>query len=692
MNSQKTLQKPILATALLALLLMQGCISPLDHRHQSLATSHSPALYSSKSDGGPLATSPFISEWQKFEDRIWVGNDMWAADITSWQIKSGKLICQTTEDDFRQLTLLARKVTPNNRSVSMSIILDNTSTVSQYGAAGFLLGIPPPNLNNITGKNIDSPGLFAGITPSGKLVIQTSPTFNRMRELLESYESPQNKLSDTTSSTGVSPVPNNSQQNYLPASTKIMLTVAPVGNRYTILLQHFNTDISAELDRQTLWNVPASLIHGYPGLACISPAHSPLSTTFNKWTIRGTSTVATTDDESTTGPIVGAWHTLHKNTLRMTVQLMPVGKRLNIVKLQTFTDGEWKTTAQSEIRATDFTATFSINNWDINKEQPYRLEYGESLSTGNIRNHYWSGTIASANESDKTSITIAEPTPRQYSPRLPPGGASKPRATQRVAHTTHVSPSPTPDISIFYNITPPPHTCQNLAKLQEWYRWCFTNRELGRNTPCLGIYNQTMTYRRIRIEIAKSADPQQQIHQDDWNNWSEADMKLIYAPDMYSLTATRDAPEQPSPEDAEENKALLYADSGIGYIEVNPATRDITYNRIATKSTSTTKVGKPLPGWPISCKHNMAYDREHVGYLPAIEIMGKPNAVIQIINENNDKLVYSLRSGGTAFLPRVFNIGHYIMHIGEPETTSKHTFPNLTPRALSEAPTIRVAL
>ena len=201
-----------------------------------------------------------------------------------------------------------------------------------------------------------------------------------------------------------------------------------------------------------------------------------------------------------------------------------------------------------------------------------------------------------------------------------------------------------------------------------------------------------MTYKRVRVEIAKSAAPQEQIPQDDWNGWSGADMKLIYAPDMYSLTAARDESDNPSPEELDDNKAIYFASSGIGYVKVTPATRSITYNRIATEASSATKEGEPLPGWPITCKHNMAYDREHVGYLPAVEIMGRSNALIQVINENTDKLVYSIRSGGTAFLPRIFSVGHYTMNIGEPETATKQRFPNLTPRAPGETPAIRITL
>ncbi len=644
MISQNKLQHIFIITALSALLL-QGCSSI-------------PRPPESINSNATSTTSHFSSEWENFEDRIWLGNDMWATDIASWQIKSGKLLCKTTANNLHQLTLIRRKVTSDNKHFSMSITFDNRE--SQYGVAGFLLGISSIDLKNIEGKNIDSPGLFAGITQSGELVLQTSPTANRLHEELKS-----NSLSH-------SQTPKSSLD-----STKIMLTAVPVGNRYTILLQYFDTEKSVEIARKTLWNVPASLIHGHPGLACLSPAQAsptpqnlPLSIMLDKWTAKGMSTVIEDDSESNIGPIIGAWHTLHKNTLRMNVQLMPVGKRLNIVKLQIISDEKWGTIAQSDIRSTDFSTAFTINNWDLIQDQPYRLEYGESLSDGSIRTHYWSGTIAAANEADTKVITIAEP----------------------LAHPHTHTLATLPNIYIFPPPSPPPHTHQNLTKLQEWYCWCFANREVGRNTCCLGIYNQSMTYRRVRVEIAKSAAPQEQTPEDDWQSWRDADMRLIYAPDMYQLVATRDDPENLSTENIADNQAIYSASSGIGYIEVNPATRSIIYNRITTEPDSTTKLGAPLPGWPITCMHNMAYDREHVGYLPAVEITGQSNAVIQVINENSGKLLYSLRSSGAAFLPRVFCIGHYTMNIGNPETSTKQSFPNLTPRAPGETPPIKVTL
>jgi len=169
-------------------------------------------------------------------------------------------------------------------------------------------------------------------------------------------------------------------------------------------------------------------------------------------------------------------------------------------------------------------------------------------------------------------------------------------------------------------------------------------------------------------------------------------MKLICSPDMFSRVATRDESDNLSAEDLSDNKAVYSAASGTGYIEINPALRQITYNRIATNSSATAKAGAPLAGWPITCMHNVSYDREHVGYLPPVEIMGKPNALIQVIDENNGKLIYSLRSSGTAFLPRVFQVGHYSMNIGEPESITQHAFPNLTPRPQGDTPAIRITL
>ena len=595
------------------------------------------------------ADVPFISEWGSFEDRIWVGNEMWAGDFASWQLKSGRLFCKTEADAFQRVALIARKITDDKRRISFRVKLDHTSVDPQFGAAGFLLGMPSPNLDGSSSKKSDAAGIFAGITPSGELVIKTAPTLKRLREELHGLAA---------------------SQGSLPESTDLLLTAVPVGDRYTLLLQSFESDTRQELARQSFWNVPAALLHGYPGLACVSQQKdASLSVMFDSWEVEGADMIAAPDDESEIGPIVGVWHTIDRGRLHMTVQLMPVGCRLNVVKLQFFDDGHWQTEARSDINSDDFRAEFLIDKLDVGRDHPYRIEYGESLSDGSIRYHYRSGTIASKGALDAGELVVAE---------------------QGLA--SYYGYAPRPDVYVFYDVPLPAHRDENMKMLQEWYHWCFANREAGRDTPCLGVFRKAMTYRRARIEVAETADEGERDLAADWEGWVGADMKLICAPDMFLLVAKRDDQEErgsmAGSDNRRENKAQESAESGTGYVKINSAKRTLVYNR-----------QQPFPnqdrscaGWPIRCKQSAAYDCCHMGYLSPVEIMGRPNAVVQVVDENTGRLVYSVRSGGSVLLPRIFRIGHYTLVVGEPETGSQHRFGNLTPRTPEKSKAIRVAL
>jgi hypothetical protein len=160
-------------------------------------------------------------------------------------------------------------------------------------------------------------------------------------------------------------------------------------------------------------------------------------------------------------------------------------------------------------------------------------------------------------------------------------------------------------------------------------------------------------------------------------------MKIICAPDMFRLVAGINVADS----DDQTDEAAA-ADSGIGYVQIDAAARSAVYNRIDCSG----KRVKSYPGWPIKCKYSAAYNRNHVGYLPAVEIMGRSNAVIQVINENTGELVYSVRSSGTVLLPHVFEVGHYCLNAGDPELGLKRSFTGLTPGSSKKTDAIRVAL
>ena len=81
-----------------------------------------------------------------------------------------------------------------------------------------------------------------------------------------------------------------------------------------------------------------------------------------------------------------------------------------------------------------------------------------------------------------------------------------------------------------------------------------------------------------------------------------------------------------------------------------------------------------------------------MAYLPTIEIDGMADPVVQIVREPGGEILYTLRIKGNTFRPKVFTLGTYSIHVGEPDTKRRKTItgvPSLPPTA---ARTLRVDL
>lgn len=72
-------------------------------------------------------------------------------------------------------------------------------------------------------------------------------------------------------------------------------------------------------------------------------------------------------------------------------------------------------------------------------------------------------------------------------------------------------------------------------------------------------------------------------------------------------------------------------------------------------------------GWPITVSQQDNYARKGIGYLPTLEIEGGKDPLVQLINEENGQMEYTLRIKGNSFRPKVFSTGKYSLKIKLPE-------------------------
>ncbi len=122
----------------------------------------------------------------------------------------------------------------------------------------------------------------------------------------------------------------------------------------------------------------------------------------------------------------------------------------------------------------------------------------------------------------------------------------------------------------------------------------------------------------------------------------------------------------PSKEPNGGNKLTTRA-AGFGVVRFNKKTREITFECWPRNVDIRDAKARQYPGWPKTIKQADNYNRRAVAYLPTLNIKGRTNPVVQVIDESNNEIVYTTRINGTSYRPKVFREGSYIIKVGEGE-------------------------
>jgi len=115
-------------------------------------------------------------------------------------------------------------------------------------------------------------------------------------------------------------------------------------------------------------------------------------------------------------------------------------------------------------------------------------------------------------------------------------------------------------------------------------------------------------------------------------------------------------------------KKLTTRAAGFGIVKFNKKTREITIECWPRNVDITNPNTKPYPGWPRTIRQEDNYGRKAEAYLPTIQVSGMRNPIVQVIDESNDEIVYTLRINGTSYRPKVFKKGKYTVKVGEQDT------------------------
>ncbi len=144
----------------------------------------------------------------------------------------------------------------------------------------------------------------------------------------------------------------------------------------------------------------------------------------------------------------------------------------------------------------------------------------------------------------------------------------------------------------------------------------------------------------------------------------------------------------PTPE--ENHDKLTTRAAGFGVVRFNKKTRQITVECWPRNVDIASPEAQQYPGWPQTIRQQDNYGRKAAGYLPTIEVSGLTNPVVQVIDESNAEVVYTLRVNGTSYRPKVFKEGKHTVKVGELGTAKMKTFPGVLSLTAERSETIRV--
>ena len=119
----------------------------------------------------------------------------------------------------------------------------------------------------------------------------------------------------------------------------------------------------------------------------------------------------------------------------------------------------------------------------------------------------------------------------------------------------------------------------------------------------------------------------------------------------------------PSPE-ANHDKLTTRA-AGFGVVRFHKKDRTITIECWPRNVDVTDPQARQYPGWPKTIKQSDNYGRKAAAYLPTLKVRGMDDPVVQVIDEADGQIVYTLRIKGREFRPKVFHKGSYTVKVGQ---------------------------
>lgn len=128
---------------------------------------------------------------------------------------------------------------------------------------------------------------------------------------------------------------------------------------------------------------------------------------------------------------------------------------------------------------------------------------------------------------------------------------------------------------------------------------------------------------------------------------------------------------------------------GHGIARFNRKERTVTFECWPRFSSVKDGASAQYPGWPMTIRMQDNDGRKVTGHLPELHISGADSAVVQVVDEAGGDIVYTVRSSGSRFTPRVYSNGPFTVRVGKNRPTGQE-WTGLRPSTSSTALQVRL--
>ena len=104
---------------------------------------------------------------------------------------------------------------------------------------------------------------------------------------------------------------------------------------------------------------------------------------------------------------------------------------------------------------------------------------------------------------------------------------------------------------------------------------------------------------------------------------------------------------------------------GFGVVRFNKSTQKITFECWPRFADVNDGDQAQYPGWPITIDYRNNDGRKPVGHLPELVVAGTDRPVVQVIHDESQEILYTVRGTSNRFKPPVYSQGSYTVKVGK---------------------------